>query len=85
MFASRTIAGHLARGVVGIGALVGAAVWAPRAPWVSLLLVPLALVTLRGCPTCWTIGLVQTAAAALAGRRAKPTCVDGACGRATRG
>ena len=62
MFASRTVLRHLVRGVLGLAALVAAfalvPVWGP----VALLLVPVAVVLLRGCPTCWALGLVQTRA-----------------------
>ena len=57
-FGSRTVALHLLRGLLGFtalaGALFGGSVMA------AVLLVPAALVLMKGCPTCWTIGLVQT-------------------------
>jgi hypothetical protein len=30
--------------------------------WPSLVLLPLSLYLLRGCPVCWTIGLFETIA-----------------------
>jgi hypothetical protein len=71
MFASRTLTEHLLRGIVGIGAMIGAVAFAPLG-WASLLLVPVGLVALRGCPMCWTIGLVQTCGRASV-ERARPT------------
>ena len=62
MFASRSVRRHLVRGVVGLSLLVAAfvlaAIWSPLA----LLLALPAVVALRGCPTCWALGLVQTRA-----------------------
>lgn len=57
-FGNRTVALHLLRGVLGFaalgGALFGGSVLA------AVVLIPAALVLMKGCPTCWTIGLVQT-------------------------
>ena len=64
MFASQGLVEHLLRGLIGLGALVGAVVWGPAHPVVALLLMAVGLVALRGCPMCWTVGLVQTVAAA---------------------
>jgi hypothetical protein len=37
------------------------ALWAyGRIGWPSLLLAPVAMVALKGCPTCWAIGLFET-------------------------
>ncbi|MGY0230269.1 hypothetical protein [Longispora urticae] len=74
-FASTSVLRHLARGTVGFGALVGAIALLPVVGPVSLLLAPVGLVALRGCPTCWTIGLVQTISKGRLERR----CVDGRC------
>jgi len=82
MFASSTLTEHVLRGLVGIGAFVGAVMLTPDFPLLSLLLLPLALVALRGCPMCWTMGLFETIAnkfrgPAAAGARAP--CTDGSC------
>ena len=61
MFASKTLIEHSLRGVVGIGALWVAVAIAETHPWGSLALGALALSAFRGCPVCWTIGLVETA------------------------
>ena len=76
MFASRSLPEHLLRGLVGLGAFVAAVSLAPGQPWLALLLLPLGGVALRGCPSCWLVGLVQT----LAPRFGKAgACVDGRC------
>ncbi|GAA1590245.1 hypothetical protein GCM10009678_85770 [Actinomadura kijaniata] len=59
-FASASLARHLLRGAVGFGALVGSVALLPVLGPVGLLLAPVGLLALRGCPTCWAIGLVQT-------------------------
>ena len=61
MFASRSVPVHLARGVIGLVLVVaGLGLAAVSALW--LLLVPVAVVLWRGCPTCWTMGLIATRA-----------------------
>jgi hypothetical protein len=71
MFASKSVLEHLARGIVGFGALAAAIVlarasgWGPAAGSTALAL--FALIALRGCPVCWTIGMVETVS-----RRLKP-------------
>jgi hypothetical protein len=61
-FASSSVPRHLVRGAVGLVLIVAALalvrVWGP----VALLLLLPAGVALRGCPTCWALGLVQTRA-----------------------
>ena len=81
MFASRSIAGHLARGTIGLSALATAIALGPVRPLIALALVPIALVALRGCPACWAIGLIQTLAVRLGARRRAGTCIDGRCQR----
>jgi hypothetical protein len=61
MFASTTLARHIARGAIGIGALYYAVAVAASYPWGSLALGIVALAALGGCPICWTIGLFETA------------------------
>lgn len=76
-FASRSVREHWLRGAVGIPLLVASFALIPALGPTTLLLAPVAVVLLRGCPTCWALGLGQTRA--LVERRA---CADGACGRA---
>jgi len=61
MFASNTLLEHSLRGAVGIGALWYAVTIAATHPLGSLALGALALLAFRGCPICWTIGLLETA------------------------
>lgn len=74
-FASASVARHLVRGVLGFGALIGAGALYPVIGLASLLLLPLGLLALRGCPTCWTIGLIQT----ISRGRLQRSCVDDRC------
>ncbi|WP_433202111.1 hypothetical protein ACQP1G_11615 [Nocardia sp. CA-107356] len=74
-FASASVPRHLARGAIGFGAVIGSVTLIPAFGPVSLLLLPVGLVALRGCPTCWAIGLLQT----LSRGRLQRACTDGAC------
>lgn len=78
-FASRSIAAHVGRGLVGIGAIAGASAVAGSHPWLSLTALALALAAFRGCPMCWTIGLVETVVPRLRGHPAPSACLDGRC------
>ena len=64
MFASKSVVEHVARGVVGFGALAAAIVLAGDSGWGpavgSTALALFALVALRGCPMCWSIGMAET-------------------------
>jgi hypothetical protein len=79
--ASASVIRHLARGALSFG-LIGAAfaLTASVGPAV-LVLVPLGLVALRGCPTCWIVGLIQAIFVG-GGRRA---CVSDGCKRRAGG
>lgn len=74
-FASATLTRHVTRGVVGFGALVGAFALIPVIGPVSLVLLPVSLIALRGCPTCWAIGLMQTISLG----KLQRSCVNGRC------
>lgn len=74
LFASGSVAEHVARGVVGLVLVVAGLALAGRSAWALLLVVP-GVVAWRGCPTCWTLGLLATL-----GRRER-TCADGTCAR----
>ncbi|MFZ2114597.1 MAG: hypothetical protein WAU77_12820 [Solirubrobacteraceae bacterium] len=63
ILASKSVARHLARGALGFG-LIGAAIALTISVGpAALLLAPFGLVALRGCPTCWCVGLAQTISA----------------------
>jgi hypothetical protein len=85
MFASESLLEHAARGVVGLGALALAATVGAAHPWLALAMIPVGVIALRGCPLCWTLGLVQTLVARWRGRAAPERCVDGSCARSRRG
>ncbi|WP_433759946.1 hypothetical protein [Nocardia sp. CA-135398] len=74
-FASASLSRHLARGAIGFGAVIASFALMPAVGPISLLLLPVGLVALRGCPTCWAIGLLQT----LSRGRLQRSCTDGAC------
>ncbi|MCY7395724.1 MAG: hypothetical protein LH468_06105 [Nocardioides sp.] len=61
LFASRSVAVHVVRGVVGLLLVVGGLALTTWSAW-SLLLVPPGVLAWRGCPTCWTMGLIATLA-----------------------
>ncbi|WP_433732991.1 hypothetical protein ACQP0C_11965 [Nocardia sp. CA-129566] len=74
-FASASVTRHLARGAIGFGAVIGSLALLPALGPVSLVLLPVGLVALRGCPTCWAIGLLQTVSRG----RLQRSCTDGTC------
>ena len=61
MFASNTLLEHALRGLVGIGAVWYAVLITTVHPLGALAPGALALLAFRGCPMCWTVGLVETA------------------------
>jgi hypothetical protein len=73
--ASRSLPRHLVRGAVGFGAIGAALALTGSLGPGALLLAPLGLVALRGCPTCWILGLVQTISAG----RLRRSCTDADC------
>lgn len=81
MFASRSLTVHLLRGVVGLGAFA-AAIYAASTSSYAILSLPalvVALLSLRGCPMCWTVGLIQTLGARPSGTAPAGGCLDGRC------
>jgi hypothetical protein len=74
-FASKSVPRHVARGLVGFGSVVAAFALIPVFGWWSLLLIPVGVLALRGCPACWVIGLIETVSRG----RIKSDCVDGVC------
>jgi len=61
-FGSRSLAVHLLRGVLGGAGIFAAVHWGGAHPWLVFVLLPLVLLALRGCPTCWLVGLCETVA-----------------------
>ncbi|MFH9570287.1 hypothetical protein ACH4MG_07045 [Streptomyces sp. NPDC017454] len=74
-FASPSLPRHLVRGVIGFGGVIGSVAFVPTVGPISLLLLPVGVVALRGCPMCWAIGLAQT----ISRGRLRRTCEDGRC------
>ncbi|MFC8720666.1 hypothetical protein [Kitasatospora sp. NPDC057198] len=79
-FASASLPRHLLRGAVGFGAVAAGLGLLPVVGVVALLLVPVGLFALRGCPMCWAIGLLQTVSRG----RLRRECADGRCSIAPR-
>jgi hypothetical protein len=68
--ASDSVRAHVVRGAAGlVAAGLALGLLAVVGP-VSLVLLPLTAVAWRGCPTCWTVGLLGT----LADERARRGC-----------
>lgn len=61
-FGNRSLVVHLVRGIVGALALFAALRGYDAVGWPALLLVGVTLWAFKGCPICWTIGLVETVA-----------------------
>jgi hypothetical protein len=75
VFASSSVARHLARGALGFGLIGTAIALVSSVGPAALLIAPVGVVALRGCPTCWVVGLVETISAG----RLKRGCEEGSC------
>ena len=73
--ASKSVARHLGRGALGFGLIGGALALTTSIGPGALVLAPFGLVALRGCPTCWIVGLVQTISAG----RLRRSCANTGC------
>jgi hypothetical protein len=73
--AGASIGRHLTRGALGFGLIGSAVALIPSVGPAALLLAAPGMVALRGCPTCWIIGLVQTISAG----RLRRNCTDAGC------
>ena len=60
MFASRTVGAHLLRGVIAAVLIAWALASGSSNPALAIAALALAVVAMRGCPMCWTLGLVET-------------------------
>jgi hypothetical protein len=60
MFASKTIAAHLSRGVTAAALITWALLHQLSNPVFAVAAAVLAVVAMRGCPLCWTLGLLET-------------------------
>jgi len=59
-FGNKTIRVHLLKGILGLIALYISINTISRTVWPSIILIPLVLYLLKGCPACWTMGLIET-------------------------
>jgi hypothetical protein len=73
--ASSSVSLHLLRGALGFGLIGAALALTPSHGPVALLLAPVGAVALRGCPTCWIVGLVETISAG----RLERACDENGC------
>jgi hypothetical protein len=69
------LARHLVRGAIGFGLIGSAVALTPSTGSAALLLAPLGMLALRGCPMCWIAGLIQASSAG----RLKRTCTNDNC------
>jgi len=60
MFASKTIAAHLSRGVTAAALIMWAWLHQSSDPVFAAAAGVLAVVAMKGCPLCWTLGLLET-------------------------
>lgn len=74
VIASTSISRHLARGALGFGLLASALALGPRIGPAALTLAIAGLLALRGCPMCWTVGLIETISS-----RSRCGCGKGGC------
>lgn len=75
LFASSSVPLHLLRGAIGFGLIGAAGVLTPSHGPLALLFAPIGVIALRGCPTCWIVGLVETISAG----RLQRTCNENGC------
>ncbi len=59
-FASKSLWEHLARGAAGVTAFVLSMRIIGQHPLAGLGLIACMIVAFRGCPVCWTVGLIDT-------------------------
>jgi hypothetical protein len=60
MFASQTIAAHLMRGAIAAALITWALQHQSSDPAFAVAAGVVAVIAMRGCPLCWTVGLVET-------------------------
>jgi hypothetical protein len=60
MFGSKSVAVHVVRGVIAAMLIAWAVQHQTSNPVVAILTLVGAVVAMRGCPLCWTVGLCET-------------------------
>jgi hypothetical protein len=76
MFKSGSVVEPILRGVLGFGLLGVALLYSSVLGWWTLVALAGGLMCFRGCPLCWTAGLVETALH----RKAHKGWIEGSCG-----
>ena len=69
LFASTSLVAHLLRGAVAATLIAWALLHQSSDPVFAVAAVVVAVVAMRGCPACWTVGLFETIAYSLRARR----------------
>ena len=59
LFGFNSLRQHVARGLLGFSLFVAALHFSSISPIASMMLGLGALIVLRGCPLCWTMGLLE--------------------------
>jgi hypothetical protein len=72
MFASKTVAAHMLRGVTAAALITWALLHQSSNPVLAVAAIVGAMVAMRGCPLCWTIGLLETIGDSIRLRRGHP-------------
>lgn len=75
LIGATSLARHLTRGALGFGLIGSAVALVPSVGPAALVLLAPGMVALRGCPTCWIVGLIQTISAG----RLQRNCADSGC------
>jgi fatty acid desaturase len=70
LLADPSITAHVSRGAIALAAITLSFTAPWGAAWPALMLLPLALAMLRGCPMCWLHGTL----CAVQANRSTPTC-----------
>jgi hypothetical protein len=60
LFASKSLARHLVRGAIAAVLLAWALLHQSSDPAFAVAAAVVAMVAMRGCPACWTVGLFET-------------------------
>ena len=75
-FGNKRISVHLIRGVLGLAALYGSLSLMKTSLWPALILLLIAVLLWKGCPLCWTLGLIETIAMAIHRRNERRSTQD---------
>jgi hypothetical protein len=62
LFGSRSVTAHVLRGVIAAALVTWAVLNHPTHPALALVTGVAAVIAMRGCPMCWTVGLFETIA-----------------------